>query len=75
MKSFEFSFKREAVWILILSFTPIVIAITLYLFLWLLRSGIIIEIERTDDHRFYGIVRNCDYSAWFGAAGSGLLVA
>lgn len=37
MKSFEFSFKREAVWILILSFTPIVIAITVYLFLWLLR--------------------------------------
>ena len=37
MRILQFSFKREAVWILILSFAPIVIGVTVYLFLWLIR--------------------------------------
>lgn len=37
MKIFQFTFKREGLWITILSLTPFVIAITAYVFLWLLR--------------------------------------
>ena len=37
MRILEFNFKREAVWIVILSLAPIVIGVTVYLFLWLIR--------------------------------------
>ena len=37
MRILEFNFKREAVWILILSLTPFVIGVTVYLLLWLIR--------------------------------------
>jgi hypothetical protein len=38
MRILEFNFKREAVWMIVLSLAPIVIGITVYLFLWLIRQ-------------------------------------
>jgi hypothetical protein len=37
MKIYGFSFKREAIWIMVFSFAPTAIAFLLFLALWLLR--------------------------------------
>ena len=38
MKLLTFSFKNEAIWMVILEFTPIVLAVTIFLLVYLVRA-------------------------------------